>query len=786
MIKNYFKIAWRNLIRAKGYAFINIGGLAVGMACSLLILLWIQSEITYDMFHEKKDRLYLAMNRSTFDGKLQAWPSTPKPLGPALQKEYPEVAQTSRYSANNGSLLTVGDKKIRANSAFVDSTFLSMFTFPLLSGDAATALGQPGSIVITQQLAQKLFGNAEALGRTIRIDSSENALVTGVLADLPANSRFDFEYLSPWSYLQKLGWDDGYWGNNSVRTYVELLPTAREAVVAQKIKNITRRHSKNEEDNEVFLHALPKWRLFSRFENGQVAGGRIEVVRQFGIIAGFILLIACINFMNLSTARSEKRAKEVGVCKVAGARRQSLIGLFLSESFIITCLAALLALTIVVVSLPAFSELIDRPLTVDFTNVYFWLFISAFVVITALLAGSYPAFYLSSFQPVKVLKGTFKTARAVINPRKVLVVVQFSIALVLIVSTLVIKKQINYAQERDNGYQKNNLVYTFMEGDIAKNYAVIKSELARSGVVESVTKTSAPLTEGWSNSWGFDWTGKPDNAKIVFNRFCTDENIVNTAGLTLLEGRDMDLSKYPTDSSAVLLNESAVKAMGFTEPLGQVIKDNGREWRVVGIIKDFILNSPYDPMEPMVIEGAHGWFNVIHIKYRPEVPTQEALKATEQIFTKYNPSYPFNYRFVDESYAAKFKDEQRTGTLAALFAFLTVLISCLGLFGLAAYMAEKRTKEIGIRKVLGASIPSVAGLLSREFIGLVAFSCLVAFPVAWWSMNWWLQSYSYRTDISWWVFALAGGGALLITLLTVSSQAIKAALTNPVKALKTE
>ncbi len=785
MLKNYLNIAFRNLWKNKGFSFINISGLAIGMASAILILLWIQNEASFDQFHQKKDRLYMAYNREVFDGKLQCWANTPFPLGPALLREYPEIQATSRLQYNN-FLVTVGDKHLKAQGCFVDTPFLSMFTFPLVKGNKTIALNDMHSIVITQQLAKKLFGDDEAMNKVLRVDSNENFTVTGVLKDLPNNTQFNFEYLLPMKYADKLGWSDNEWDNNSPSTLVELKPNTTEAAVDDKIKNITKRHLKGSEQVEVFLHPVTKWRLYSKFENGKIVGGRIDVVRLFGIIAAFILLIACINFMNLSTARSEKRAKEVGIRKVVGAQRQYLIGQFLGESILLAAISGVVALIIVQLSLSGFNQLTSKQLAIEYGNIYFWLSAIAFVLFTGVLAGSYPAFYLSSFQPVRVLKGTFKKINALVTPRKILVVLQFTFAIILIICTVIVEQQIKYAQERDNGYSKNNLIYHLLTGDLDKNYNLVKNELLSSGVATSVTKTSAPITQGWSDSWGFEWQGKDPNSKTDFDRFCADENFAKTAGVKIARGRDIDLKDYPTDSTAIVLNETAVKAMGFKEPIGQIIKDDGVTWHVVGVIKDFIIRSPYEPMRPMVIEGSKGFFNAMHIRLNSANTTEKNLAAVEKIFKKYNPQYPFEYHFVDDEYAKKFSDEKRTGTLAALFSFLTICISCLGLFGLATYMAENRVKEIGVRKVLGASVTNITTLLSKDFIGLVIISIAFASPFAWWFMNKWLQGYDYRVTISWWVFIGAGLLAIAIALITVSYQSIKAALTNPVKNLRTE
>ncbi|HVW59975.1 MAG TPA: ABC transporter permease [Puia sp.] len=786
MLKNYLKIAFRNLWKNKGFSFINITGLAIGMASAILILLWIQDEVTYEGFHEKKDRIYEAWNRAVFSGELHCWSTTPKVMAGALQRDIPEVEHACRVNWSQRYLFSVGEKRLMARGNGVDSVFFQVFTFPLLKGDPNTALKEPHSIVLTESLAKSLFGDENPMGRTIRIDNSENFKVTGLAKDPPGNSRFDFKYLVPWSYMREKGEDDQYWGNNSTHTYVLLKENTTLASVAPKVKGLKMRYDSSEKHWENFLYPLSRWRLYSNFKGAEEDGGKIEYVRLFGIIAGFILLIACINFMNLSTARSEKRAKEVGIRKVVGAQRGSLISQFIGESILLAFLAGVVAIIIVQISLPGFNILTDKKLSIHYGNPYFWLAGIGFVLFTGLLAGSYPAFFLSGFQPVKVLKGTFRAVNALITPRKVLVVVQFSFAIILIICTIIVKQQIDHAREREAGYNKSNLIYHFLTGDISKNFDLIKRDLLASGAAAAVCRTSSPLTESYSDSWGFEWEGKAPDDKTDFFRFCTDQDLIATSGLRLVKGRDFNLREYPTDSLGIMLNESAVKAMGFKDPVGQIIKDNGKTWHVVGVIRDFILESPYTPIRPMVVEGARGWFSTMHIRLNDAHSTTDNLKRAEAIFKKYNPEYPFEYNFIDDEYAQKFDDEKRTGTLAALFAGLTIFISCLGLFGLATYMAENRIKEIGVRKVLGASVTGIVSLLSRDFLRLVVISFIIAAPISWWGMHKWLQSYPYRVSIQWWVFVLAGLLSMGIALVTVSWQAIRAALANPARSLRSE
>jgi len=790
MLKNFFKIAFRNLLRNKGFSAINITGLAVGMASAILILLWIQNEVSYDQFHEKKDRIYEAWNRARFDGKLMCWNTTPKILARTLEHDLPEVERAVRVHWNREFLFSIGEKRIIKTGNMVDTGFLQVFSFPMLKGNPSTALNDMHSIVLTEACAKSFFGNQEAMGKILKVENQDNFTVTGIVKDLPNNTRFKFDYLLPWSYLTYRKEDDSSWGNNSTRTYVLLKQNARYASVEPKIRVLKQKYEDEAKKDkwEMFLYPASRWRLYSSFTNGaEDNGGRFTFVKLFGTIALFILLIACINFMNLSTARSEKRAREVGIRKVVGAQKASLITQFIGESVLLAFIAAILALIIVALSLPAYNQLTDKKLFINFASVYTWLAGAGFILFTGLLAGSYPAFFLSSFQPVKVLKGTFKKANALVTPRKVLVILQFSFAIILIICTIIVKQQIDYAQSRDTGYNKDNLVYHYMTGDIPKNYPLIKNELVAAGIAISVTKTSAPLTESWSDGWGQEWEGKDPNDRTDFNRYVSDEGLGRTVGLQFTQGRDFDLKQFPTDSTGLIINESSLKIMKFKDPIGKLVKDNGIQWHIVGVIKDFILTSPYEPTRPMLISGAKSdWFSVVQIKLNGRNPLAKNLEKAAAIFKKYNPEYPANIQFVDADYARKFENEQRQGTLAALFAGLTIFISCLGLFGLATYMAENRIKEIGVRKVLGASVTGITALLSKDFIRLVVISFVLAAPLSYWAMYKWLQDYTYRVPIQWWVFAAACILSVAIALLTVSFQAVKAARANPVKSLRTE
>jgi putative ABC transport system permease protein len=791
MFKNYLKIAWRNLMRGRGFSFINIAGLAVGMAGAVLILLWLSNEVSFDQFHRNKDRLYqLYVMTDIPNEKHQTVGEVSQPLGPAVQREFPEVEAYSRVLDVNDWLFTVDGRSFtQIRGAIVDSGFLRLFSFPLIGGAVVDQLRNVYSIVITERLAIKLFGTTNAVGKTIRLDRVDQFTVTGVLKDLPANTQFTFDYLLPYAYLKKFGWKDDDWLSNNTSTYVLLRPHTDAQVFNAKIRNLSRIKTGRKDLWVHFAYPLSQWHLYNAFEDGQPSGGRIVLVQTFGCIAAFILLIACINFINLSTARSEQRSKEVGIRKVAGAGRLLLIGQFITEAFVTACIAGSLALVIVQLVLPAFSTLIGTTLKVPYDRALFWVSAFGFVLLTSVLAGSYPAFYLSSFKPVGIFRKQFRRNTAVFSPRRVLVVLQFTFAIVLIISTLIVREQLQYAEDRDTGYSRNDLIYVSYAGDIEKNYLVIRQELLSSGAAVSVTRNLMPMTNNEVHSWALRWPGEQaKDTTATINIFTEDAALVRTAGLTLVAGRDIDVFTYATDSTAVVLNETAVQLMGFNNPIGQEIDEpyDHMRFHVVGVVKDFIVSSPYNRIPPMVIKCSSSYFNVVHIKLNPVNSTAVNLAKVGKIFKRYNPVYPFDYQFVDQEYATKFHNEQRTRTMSGLFAGLAIFISCLGLFGLSAFVAESRVKEIGVRKVLGASVPEIARLLSVEFVRLVLVSLVIATPVAWYAMERWLSEYNYRIGMHWGTFVVAGGLAVVIALVTVSFQAVRAAIANPVNSLRKE
>ena len=786
MLKNYLLVACRNLIRNKGFSTLNISGLAIGMASAMLILVWIQHEISYDRFHPNEERLYEAYSSNTEDGKLRANVPTPQLLGPAMKHDYPEVAEATRVGWTNYTLLAYQNRSLKEKGTWADPSFLTMFGFPLLQGNPATALKDPYSLVITEKLAGKLFGKSDPMGKTIRLDNNADMRITGILKNLPDNTDFDFEYLQSSEFLNARHQIDSDWTDISTRTFVLLKQNAAVGTFNVKIKDIDSRYSGGASTTTTFLYPVRQLHLYSLFENNVAVGGRIDTVRTFAVIAGFILLIACINFMNLSTARSEKRAREVGIRKVVGARRISLIAQFLGESLLLACIAGVLALLIVQVTLPAFNTLTGKTLSLEYSNASRWMAFGSFILFTGLLAGSYPAFMLSAFKPAAVLKGSFRNIGSWITPRKVLVILQFTFAIVLIVGTLIVRKQIEYARLRNSGYDKNNLIYVYMEGDIGKQYQLIKNDLLHSGAALELSQTLSPLTEVWSGGIGLKWDGKNPNIHYSFDRSNTSGNLVKTAGFQLLMGRDIDPEKYPTDSTGCLINESAAKIMGFKNPLGKRIFDDPIYWHVVGVIKDFILTSPFQATKPIIFKGPAYGSAVMNIRLNNRFATEDNLAKASAIFKKYNPAYPFEYHFLDEEYAHKFNDEKLTGSLATLFSGLTIFISCLGLLGLASYMAQNRMKEIGVRKVLGASVGNISFLLSKDILQLILIAAVIATPIAWFAGNHWLSSYQYRIAISYSIFIRAGLLAMVIGVCTVGYQALKAALANPVHSLRSE
>ena len=795
MLQNYFKIAWRNLIKNKVYSFINIVGLAAGMTVAMLIGLWIWDEVTYDNYHTNHKQLAQLM--TTYidnDGSKGTGPAVAMPVGQELRTKYgSDFKNVSMASWNFGHVLAVGEKKITGEGMWVESNFPSMFSIKMIKGNR-NALNDPSSVLISTSIAKALFGDADAINKTIKFDNRFDFKVAGVFEDFPHNTTlYDSKLLLPWKkYITTEEWLKNaatQWNNHSWQAFVQVADNADIAKVSDKIKmaSMVHKDAKTEGKEELVLQPMDKWRLYSEFKDGRAETGRIQFVWLFAVIGVFVLLLACINFMNLSTARSEKRAKEVGIRKTVGSVKRQLISQFLSESILVAFISFMLAIVLVVLLMPMFNKLADKNMVLPWDNGVFWLLAIVFTLLTGLVSGSYPAFYLSKFEPIKVLKGTFRVGKFASLPRKVLVVVQFTFSIALIIGTIIVYKQIQYAQNRPVNYSREGLITVPMSTpDLYGHYDALRADLIATNVVDNMAESSSPTTNVWSNQIGFDWQGKDPNTLPSFGTIAVTLDFGKTIGWQVKEGRDFS-KEFATDSLAMVLNESAVKLINMKRDIvGQTIQFNDRNYTVVGVVKDMIMESPYEPVKPTVFFYDANWANVITVRMKQGVGVKEALAKIEAVFKKYNPGAPFDFKFNNEEYARKFADEQRVGRLATFFTILAIFISCLGLFGLASFVAEQRKKEIGVRKVLGASVFNLWQMLSKEFALLVIISCVIAIPLAWYYLSEWLKHYNYKTDITWWVFIVSCAGALVVTLITVSFQAVKAAVANPVKSLRTE
>ncbi len=797
MIRNYLKIAWRNGTRNKAYLTINVGGLALGMAVALFTGLWIRDELTFDQSFTHYDRLGQVVMYQTFSGQRAPQDGLPLGLADALRANYPDLKEVAASSWHDQRILAYGQQKITRQGNAVEPQFTRMFSLKMRYG-VQDGLQNIHSIMLSASTATALFGQVNPIGKLVRIDGKNDLAVTGVYEDLPTNTTFytqfqQLQFLTPLAfYASENEWVQASrtdWANNAWPIFVQLHKKARFEVVSAKIKPVVanqRGVDGKPFQPELTLMPMKDWHLRSLFNQ---PGGQIQMVWLFGLIGGFVLLLACINFINLSTAGASKRAKEVGIRKAVGSQRGQLATQFLTESLLTVGLAFGLNLLVVWRALPWFNTLADKSVQLPWRESWFWLACLVFVGATTVLAGSYPAFVLSAFQPVRVLKGrlSWPKTRWTISPRKGLVVVQFTVSVVLMIGTLVVYRQIQHATNRPIGYNRSGLIYLAMNTpQLYQNYNRLRADLLASGAVQNMAESLSPVTEVWSNTYLYEWPGKQPSAKPIIGRVGITHDFGKTVGFQLVAGRDFS-RVYGSDSSGVILNESAVKTMGLKKPIGTLISEQGQPpRRVVGVVKDLLMQSPYNPVLPTVFQLSYTLVSTIIIRLNPTVTTADALKQVAAVFHRLNPNAPFDYRFVDDTFAQKFKTETRIGHLASVLAMLAIFISCLGLLGLASFTAEQRTKEIGVRKVLGASILNLWGLLSKEFVVLVSFAFLLATPIGYYLLSSWLEQYAYRTEISWWIFAVSGGGALVLTLLTVSFQSVKVALMNPVNSLRSE
>jgi putative ABC transport system permease protein len=800
MIRNYLKIAWRNLLKNKVHTFINISGLSIGMAVAMLIGLWIWDELSTNKYFQNYDRIVRVMQHQTFNGVIQSQTAIPMPLGAALRQDYTGPNKDFKYTVlsswNGGHTLSHGDKKINQSGSYMQAEAPDMLTLKMIKGNRK-ALHDRSSIILSASSAKALFGDSNPMDQIIKMDNTWTLKVAGIYENMPNNNEFaDLNFIAPWDmYITTEPWlknAQTSWGNNSFQLFAQLNPNADITKVSAKIKDIKMKALATTNDKvslsfkaALFLHPMSKWHLYSEFKNGVNTGGNIELVWMFSIIGTFVLLLACINFMNLSTARSEKRAKEVGIRKTLGSLRKQLISQFFSESLMVSFYAFVFALILVMLMLPWFNDVAEKKMVILWGSPVFWTVCLGFTLFTGLIAGSYPAFYLSSFQPVKVLKGTFKAGKLAALPRKILVVLQFTVSVVLIIGTIIVFKQVQYTKNRPVGYDRNGLVQVYLNNaTIHNHFAALRGDLLQSGTIAEMAESGSPVTQIWSNNSGLTWRGKDPNLQDDFATVSVGPEFGKTAGWQLISGRDFSRS-FLSDSSALILNEAAAKFMNFKNPVGESIKWY-KDFKVIGVVKDMVMSSPYDPVKPTIFRLMDGPGSIANVRINPKISTKDALVKLEAAFKKYDPDSPFDYKFTDDEYAKKFSNEESIGKLAGFFTLLAVFISCMGLFGMASFMAEQRTKEIGVRKVLGASVFGLWRLMSKEFVILVTISLLIAIPVAYQFMSGWIKNYKYQTELSWWVFGATAIGAIAITLLTISYQSIKAATANPVKSLRSE
>ena len=783
MIRNYIKIALRNLWKNKGFSFLNIFGLAIGISCAALIFLWVEDELNFDSNIPDKSQVFYVPSNQKYEGEWQTFYSSPGPLAKDLKNEIPEVEKAGRMWGTN-LLFNVEDHVMNSDGRYADADILDIFGVVFIEGNAQTAFDKLNSIVITKNLAERLFGKAsKALGKSVRVDNLESLVVSGVIEDLPKNASFSFNWLAPFEKFSKgKEWVDSY-GNYFADTFVKLIPNADVEAVNQKVKNMIPLKAE-ESDNEAILHSSNDWHLRSKFENGKVVGGVIEYVRLFALIALIILVIACINFMNLSTARSEKRANEVGVRKALGSGKRSLMFQFIAEALLTAAIAAIVSVFLLLILLPHFNILIEKSLSLGLNKVSHLFFLLGITLFCGVIAGLYPAFYLSSFKPIEVLKSVRSKRGSATFIRKGLVITQFAVSIIFIISTIIIYQQVQHVKGRDLGFQKENLMQIPISGDMIKNYIPIEQDIHATGMVESVAVNSSDVFSSGYNGSGLSWQGGTNTEDILIRFRWISADFIKTAGMEIVEGRGFSNSPSQ-DSTNILITESFAKLMGTGSALGKTITRD-ESYTVIGVVKDYLYGDLYGSSQPVMFFNNRDEAQFLYIRSKAGIAPAQTIASIEKVLKQYNPAFPFEYSFVDDAFNAKFKSEALIGSLSYVFALLAIIISCMGLFGLSAYTAEQRRKEIGVRKVLGSSVLNIVKLLSKDFILLVLIAIVVAVPMAWFIMSGWLEGFSYRVEINWWVFALAGMMAIAIAIITVSFQAIKAAVANPVTSLRTE
>jgi len=787
MFKNYFKVALRNVKKNWGYSIINISGLVMGMACAIFIMLWVQDELSFDKFHEHIDDLYIVGARMYFGAEVENWGSTPPALGPAFKADYPEVVNSARYWRIPDLTLRHEDKMFTERIHAADPSFLEMFTFPLKLGDKMTVLSGNHSIVLTETIAKKYFGDESPLGKIIRIEDRYDFVITGILEDIPGNSFLQFEILVPIAFCEEWYQNDRYldiWDNYSFRTFVQLKEGIPFEAFSQKIT-----HRITQETGRKFSE--PYLRPFSSLHLHWLGfgGGNIQQVRMFTMIAIFVLFVACVNFMNLTTARSANRAKEIGLRKVVGALRINLIKQFYGESILLSFFSLFVALILVYGLLPFYNTLAGKTLSLDFLNNPILIpCLLGIALFTGLLAGSYPSLFMASFQPSCILKGSIRGGSKSARFRKILVVIQFALSIALMSGTVIVSKQLQYMQNKDLGFDKEHLLYIPLKGALAQNMEPAKQAMLQDPDVLSVSMVSYVPTGLYNNNIGWNWEGKDTDADPLVSKAYVDFDLLETFGMEMAQGSyfSQDFISGPTQSGGkIIINETFANITKLENPVGAQISCWNDHWTVMGVIKDFHFKPLYQEIEPLVLFYDPGRFRYMFMRIRSGRIFQ-TLEHIKNVHQKFNPAFPFDYRFIDDDFDRLYRPEHRTGSLVRTFTVLAILISCLGLFGLAAFMAEQRTKEIGVRKVLGATAREIILLLSTEFTKWVLLANVIAWPLAYFFMKNWLQNFAYRINLGLGSFVLAAVLTLGIAFLTVSIQAVRAAQTRPADALKYE
>ncbi|MDR6570859.1 ABC transporter permease [Chitinophaga ginsengisegetis] len=782
MFKNYCRHGWRNLLKNKLSTLINIGGLSIGLATGIIILLWINGEVSYDAFHQHKAGIYQLMSNSYHDGRWFTGDATPAPLAEKMKLGFPEIKYTTRQAYGGQQLLSTGKKSIYQQSMYADPDYFNIFTFPAISGNPVTALQDPGAIILTESTAHRLFGDKDPIGSIIKHNNQHHLRVAAVIRDAPENSSIQFDVVLPFRLyeLENADWINR-WDNYRVGNIALLQPGSSVEGFNKKLKD-SRIANATDSINYLFAYPFTALHLHSGFKNGKPSGGRIEIMLLLGTIGLFILLIACINFMNLSTARAERRAREVGVRKVLGASRITIILQFLIEALIITFGALLLGILLAKLALPGLNRISGKSISLDFMNWQIWTGLLLLLLFTGLVAGSYPAFFLSGFRPVKVLKGVISTNRGGGLFRKSLVTFQFIISIFLIITTIVIYKQLQYGESRPVGYNQDNLLEIPARGEMANKYLLLQEDLLRIPEIESVSAGTDDLLRFGGATDGIAWPGKTADQNFSINITWVKYDWVKTAGLQLAAGRDFS-PEYGRDSAGCLVNEAAVKKMGLKEPvIGTMLGNNP----IIGVVKDFVVNNPYRSSPPLVIYFGSGPMSHIFVRLRKTEHPETALAKIEAAIKKSNPEFPFEFSFTKEAYRKMFTGLRSSGFMLNWTSSLAILISCLGLFGLSTYLAERRSKEIGIRKIMGASVGRIWYMLAKEFLKPVFIAFVITVPLALLAMQEALRNVDYRVSLQWWMFAAAGILTALIALLTISFQGTKAAMANPVKALQSE